>query len=298
MYQARSTALREIDTRSHGMDVCRMFAQVTHVQNRGGFICGTAMSGLQSIEFDSYSFGKARDGFYVGPVHVRGYDEKIHGPIVRQGTRQGAHGTILYGRVVQTEPGRFRFHSATVATELHFFWNNLQQGTNFVHAMKERFLIRHGPNPGDFCGDLYAVACLLTGDAHTLMHMCLPEKKRPPRTEDLKLSVTPAELAITLSLFSQSAEPFLQFKTVVERRKKTVKKEHLDALYLDGSSRKQPITAAIIRHVVQSRKDKALSELREVLENDGEEEEAGVLSDDEEEAFDRLVDPSMRYTDE
>lgn len=281
MYQARSTVLKEIDTRSHGVvDVCRMFAQVTHVQNRGGFICGTAMSGLQSIEFDSYSFDQARKGFHVGPIHIRGYDEKIHGPVVRQGTRQGAFGTILYGRVVQTEPGKFRFHAATVAPELYFFWNNVQQGSNFVHLMRERFLIRTGPGESDVCGDLYAAACMLTEDAHTLMHMCLPEEKRPPRTEPLNLSMPPVQFAVVLSLFSQSTEPFLQFKTVLLRRKKTVKKEHLDALYLDGAKRKQPITAAMIRYAVDKQQEKALRSMEEVF---GEEEETGVLSDDEEE---------------
>ena len=138
--------------------------------------------------FDSYSFQAAKAGLHLGPLFLEPYTGQV--PLNRQSYGQGGAagmrtaGTMLYGTVIQQEQENgaslLRFLDAVVADELFFFWSTVQRGRSFVHANRHRYFLKNG------CGEIYAAACVLASDAHTLMHTCLQEDKRPPKYMDLR----------------------------------------------------------------------------------------------------------------
>ena len=164
-------------------------------------------------------------------------------------------------------------------------------------------------------GTFDAAACLFVNDAHTLMHDCLPEKKRPPKHTCLGLSINPIAFVLLLSMMARSSEPWRLFATVLRSRKKTVIPKYLKQLnFLDPCTTEQAnalvkdncsidlavgakeastsrlclITPAVVRFVVSKQQEKIRSQLLgnevdcEEADEKDDDESSGVLSDDNE----------------
>lgn len=333
MYSARGNFLKQIhDSDSinddHETHARRMFAEVIHLTTRdNGFISGTARFGRSQIMFDSYSFQAAKAGIHLGPFFLEPYTGAA--PLNRQSYGQGgaagprSAGTMLYGTVIQQEQDNgatsLRFLDVVVADELFFFWSTLQRGRSFVHANRHRYFLKNGG------GEMYAAACVLVSDAHTLMHTCLPEDKRPPKYINLRLRTDPVSFVLLLSMVCNSSEPFRLFSAVLRSRKSTVQPHFMRQLdYMVPCTREQaerivrddatfdlgafeeeaskgktrPIIPACVRYVVQTQFERVTSIIaanqldQEGGGGDDDDESEGVLSDDEHiqqnaEAFDQ-----------
>ena len=306
----------------------RRFAEVVHVNIKpNGFVQGTARIGRTQIRFDTYSFQEASSGLTLGPFFLPGYDPSSGSPL--QKNSAGAQGrnrnTMLYGTIVQPEPGQYRFLDAVVGNEFYFFWSTIKYGSSFVHTNKFRYF-RKDTEGKKTDGTFYAAACLLVGDAHTLMHDCLPEEKRPPKHTSLGLQIGPVPFVLLLSMLARSCEPWRLFSTVLRSRKTTVKPEYLEQLnFLDpcteeqaamcisddcsidlknGSCRICPITPAVVRYVISQQQTTIRQRILGTDDGENEEEDddvdkqrdqdpgeesSGVLSDEEiEEAAEKM----------
>jgi hypothetical protein len=250
-HTARTNVMREI----HIADVTdnmsrRLLAEVYHVSVRTNpstgsrFVCGTARVGSLAIEFDTYSFNNGRSGFYLGPVHV---PSPSGDPATLVSKRTGrVPGSFLYGRIVGAD-GHYRFQSVIVAPELNFFYHALHRGRAFVHANRSRFILPSGN------ADLYAAACLLTGDAHTLLYSCVRSEDRPASYEPLCLTVgSPVDFVLVLCCFAASVEPFKKFETLLRVRGAVVEQEHKDRMrvLLPSTGENAKITAECLRTFV------------------------------------------------
>ncbi len=212
-----------------GTHAQRVFGEVVHVQvHQNGFVSGTARMGRTNIAFDSYSFQQARDGLHLGPFFLRKYEPAAAvagGQTLRKrGMFSGgrARGTMVYGTVIQPTAGKHRFLDAVVADELHFFWSTLQYGHDFVHANWKRYF---AGGTDKACGELFAAACLLVGDAHTLarasarspQHSARRSAEHMGRHSDMPavhLRQDAVSFVLLVSLLCQSAEPFRLFAQV------------------------------------------------------------------------------------
>lgn len=310
MDKARATVLGEIDTQDLVGVAGRHFAEVVHVCIRpNGFVQGTARIGRNQIRFDSYSFQEAAAGLNLGPFNLPGYDPATGAPLQKNsaGTQGRSRNTMLYGTVVQPEPGKYRFLDAVVGNEFYFFWSTLKYGGSFVHTNKFKYY-RQDAQGKKTDGTLYAAACLLVGDAHTLMHDCLPEEKRPPKHTGLGLAIDKVPFVLLLAMLARSSEPYRLFATVLRSRKKTVEPEYLAQLtFMDPCTAQQatalvandcsidvsalenrlcPITPAVVRFVVLQQQEQVMQQLHRTVDedddDDDEEESSGMLSDDEE----------------
>ena len=319
MYVARGNFLKQIhdsesvvNDKSGSTHARRMFGEVIHVTQRdNGFVSGTARFGRSQIMFDSYSFQAAKAGLHLGPLFLEPYTGQV--PLNRQSYGQGGAagmrtaGTMLYGTVIQQEQENgaslLRFLDAVVADELFFFWSTVQRGRSFVHANRHRYFLKNG------CGEIYAAACVLASDAHTLMHTCLQEDKRPPKYMDLRLRNDPVSFVLLLSMACHSSEPFRLFSAVLRSRQTTLQPHFMRQLdYLVPCTREQagrivkddmtfdlaafeqeaqqkgektrPIIPACVRYVIQTQFDRIAKGIADA--QDGEDDESeGVLSDDE-----------------
>ena len=220
-----------------GTHAQRVFGEVVHVQvHHNGFVSGTARMGRTNIAFDSYSFQQARDGLHLGPFFLRKYDPAAAAAAAASAAAGGqtlrkrgmfsggrARGTMLYGTVIQPTAGKHRFLDAVVADELHFFWSTLQYGRDFVHANWKRYF---AGGTDKACGELFAAACLLVGDAHTLAQASARAcaRRSAGRSAEhmgqhsdmpaVHLRQDAVSFVLLVSLLCQSAEPFRLFAQV------------------------------------------------------------------------------------
>ena len=238
MHKARDGALQEISPvdLSGGTHAQRVFGEVVHAQvHHNGFVSGSVRVGRTNVTFDSYSFPQARDGLHLGPFFLRKYDPATSAPLRKHGLFSGgrARGTMIYGTVIQLVAGKHRFLDAVVADELHFFWSTLQYGREFVHANWRKYF---SGGTDDACGELFAAACLLVGDAHTLARTTTrwstdakPAGPGPgpgahaglgpgpgPGRPTVRIRQDAVSFALLLSLLSHSAEPFRLFAQVAK----------------------------------------------------------------------------------
>jgi hypothetical protein len=188
------------------------------------FVSGRVVVGDNCcIRFDSYSFSNGSGGYFLGPIHIRPHHNPLQRGVLCKslGTTPG---TALYGVVVPVARGTFRFDSAVVAPELGFFVDALHRGIEYVHKHRDRLFFPDGR------GDLYAAACLLMKDAHTLMYECLPAKLRPPNYRPLKLTVPPVHFAILMSCLTASKDVFHRFSRLLHQRATSLEPGHLAML--------------------------------------------------------------------
>ena len=252
MHRARARALREIDPRRHlNGQPCRMFAHVTYVEQRGtaGFVCGTAMSGRQSIAFDSYSLQQGANGLYIGPVYLKGCGSKRHAGIVHKNA-------VLYGWVVLSSPGCFRFATAIVAPELHYFWMNLTRGSAFLCSTSKQLMLE-ADDGGEPYADLFALALVFAEDCRPVLHQCFVQTKRPPVFAHLRLQTTdPIKFIVAACMLSFSAEPFKQLTSLLRARQAEVDPSAVSSL------QQQHLTPAALQQVIAIHKQQALQRLR------------------------------------
>ena len=239
MYRARTAVIKEIDARdadlgsnhagsyntgSINAGAKRVLAEVVHLNTVPGpsnttFVRGTAVSGRVAIYFDTYALQGGAQGFHLGPMHIQNYNRQ---PTAKKGRSKG---TYLYGRVISTRPGQYQFHSCIVAPELNFFWHTLHKGKKFVHDNRSSYIMPDGRT------DLYAAACVLTGNVHTLVHDCMQPSTRPQGHTPHKIGpLSPVHFVLALSLFAKSPEPFTQFCNVLRARKQFVQSEFAEQL--------------------------------------------------------------------
>ena len=240
MHKARATLLREIGPADlSATHACRLFGKVVRVtHSANGFVAGTARVGQANVVFDGYSFQQAGRGFQVGPFFMRAYSAETGDTLRKHACAVGGRttGTMIYGTVIKPEKGPLRFVDAVVADELHFFWSTLQFGRLFVHKNRDRYYLAGGAG----CGDLYAAACILVGDMHTLVYACMPPPRRPLGSADLRLSMGAVAFVILLSLACRSSEPFRLFEQVLHAHEGKVDPAVFDCLYLPA-----PTTSAV-----------------------------------------------------
>lgn len=322
MHRARATLLREIGPSNlSGPHACRAFGEVVSVTHHAnGFIAGTARIGPSQVVFDAYSFQQAGRGLSLGPFFLRGYGKAKDGPIRKHAFSVSGRtsGTMVYGTVIQVEPGKYRYLDAVVANEFHFFWSTLQLGKTFVHTNRRRYYLDNGAG----CGDLYAAACVLVGDVHTLVYACMSASVRPVGGQELRLSLPAVQFVILLSIACRSGEPYRLFEQVVRAHEASVDKAVVDSLYLPTSAladgvdggvgetsspvggadgEKQPgekqqstclrITPGCIRHAVAVRTSVVMAQVAALggrVGEDSDDESCGLLSDDED--FDGMAD--------
>lgn len=233
-----------------------MFAHVTYVEQRGasGFVCGTAMSGRQSIAFDSYSLQQGANGLYIGPVLLKGCGNNRHADVVHKNA-------VLYGWAVLSKPGCFRFATAIVAPELHYFWMNLTRGPSFLCSTSNRLMLEAGDGGKPFA-DLFVLALVFAGDCRPVLHQCFLQNKRPPVFANLRLQTPdPVKFIVAACMLSFSAEPFKQLASLISARQAEVDPSTLKSLQLFAGSVEQ-LTPAALQKAILLHKQQALQRLR------------------------------------
>ena len=233
--------------------------QVTHTHK---FVSGHVGVGRSCVAFDTYSFAAGQEGYFLGPVHVRSHCDPAQRSVLKKPI--GGHaGTPIYGVVVPVpnHHGRYRFASAIVANELAFFCDALHRGLEYVHLHRDKMFFPDGR------GDLFAAACLLMGDAHTLMYECLLPCLRPKTHRAMCLAQPPVHFALLLACFSGAASVFDRFASLLRQRSSSIDPQHMGMLqvYLPSAHCRAPLTRQCVNEFVAAQRAEANERRARVL---------------------------------
>ena len=243
--QERWRCLRQIhaDEPPSGGGSRRVLGTVQQVVWKGkDFVEGRVRVGRDScVRFNNYSFNNGMSGFHLGPMHVRPH----YDPLMRNNISKkmgNAPGTAIYGVVVNEGRGVCRFDSALISPQLATFIDAMHRGLHYVHDNRERLYFPDGR------GDLYAGACLIMGDVHTLMYECLVATARPQDYRPLNLDLDPVHFVIVMACFTESSHMFQRFSRLLQARASSVEPKYLAMLkvYLEDVGREVKLTGECI----------------------------------------------------